>query len=181
MPRLLDRKDYDGAAERIARLGLSPLWKELEGVLTGFRLLVEEKRDANGGAAVRAMIDEQFQATPGWRKTQSGDVDWVKCLEHDGARVCLGVEVQFSARSDLLIVDVVHLRDQLTAGSIDVGVLVVPSNTLGGFLTDRAPRFNDAVVAVERAQSADLPIVILALEHDGIGPPLAKKRTRQGR
>jgi len=37
------------------------------------------------------------------------------------------VEIQFSARSDLMIVDVAHLREGVADGTIDVGFLVVPS------------------------------------------------------
>jgi hypothetical protein len=95
--------------------------------------------------------------------------------------VCLGVEVQFSARSDLLIVDVQHLRDEITEGRIDVGVIVVPSNKLAYFLTDRVARYTDAVKAVERARASDLPLAVLALEHDGSGPALIKRQTRQGK
>jgi hypothetical protein len=51
----------------------------------------------------------------------------------------MGVEIQMSARSDLIIIDVVHLRDQINAGMIDVGVLVTPFDALSVFLTDRAP------------------------------------------
>ena len=181
MPRIAERRVYNGATERIARLALQPLWGELETILTGFQLLVKEKRDANGGAAVRAMIDAQFEKAGGWLKKQTGDVDWTKCVQIDGARVCLGVEIQFSARSDLLIVDVDHLREQITAGNVDVGVLVVPTDALGVFLTDRVAKFSDAARAIERAQASSLPLVILGLEHDGSGAALEKRRTRQGR
>ena len=66
-------------------------------------------------------------------------------------------------------------------GSIDIGVMFVPSDRLGKFLTDRGPKFADATRAIERARAQDLPLVVLALEHDGPGPALAKRRTRQGR
>src|SRR5262245_9673171 len=119
MPTIAQERIYDGARERIERLGLASLWEELKAILTEFTLLIAERRDANGGAAVRKLIDQRFQQAGGWEKTQSGDVDWVKCRSIDGVRVCLGVEIQVSARSDLLIVDVVHLRDQINAGRID--------------------------------------------------------------
>jgi hypothetical protein len=181
MPSIAERKSYNGAEQRIERLGLGPLWDELTVILTGFQLLVAEARDANGGAAVREFIDVRFDKSAGWNKSQTGDVDWVKCRTVNGTRVCLGVEIQMSARSDLVIIDVVHLRDRINAGLIDVGVLVTPSDALSIFLTDRAPGFSDAVVAVERARAQDLPLIILGLSHDGPGEPLAKKKTRQGR
>jgi hypothetical protein len=181
MPRVSARTYYNGAEERLERLGLQPLWSELESILTGFVLLVAEERDANGGAAVRALIDPRFETAGGWENRASGGIDWTKCLVVNGTRVCLGVEIQFSARSDLLIVDVAHLRDELTRGTIDVGVVVVPSDRLAVFLTDRVARYSDAVKAVERARASDLPLAVIALEHDGPGPPLTKRRTRQGR
>lgn len=74
-----------------------------------------------------------------------------------------------------------HLRDEITEGRIDVGVIVVPSNKLAYFLTDRVARYTDAVKAVERARASDLPLAVIALEHDGPGPALMKRQTRQGK
>ncbi len=167
MPKITERIYFNGTEERLDRLGLRPLWDEVEGILTHFQLLVKEERDANGGAAVRKIIDRRFEAANGWKKKQTGDVDWSKCHIGNGTKVCLGVEVQFSARSDMLIVDVHHLRDQITTGKLDVGVIVVPSDRLSTFLTDRGPSFTDAVKAMERARASDLPLAVLALEHDG--------------
>ncbi|CAN5247510.1 hypothetical protein BH18GEM1_BH18GEM1_15550 [soil metagenome] len=130
MPRIVQRQNYNGGSERIARLGLQMLWAELEEILTLFDLRVAEQRDANGGAAVRRLIDERFLVSQGWVKSQTGGVDWRKCLTINGAQVCLGVEVQFSGRSESLIVDVDHLREAITSGSLDVGVVVVPSDSL---------------------------------------------------
>jgi hypothetical protein len=181
MPTIIDQTSFGGAKERIARLGLQSLWQELEGVLTGFELRVEEKRDANGAAEIRTIFDERFRLAGGWTKKQTGAVDWTKCHVVNGTSVCLGVEIQFSGRSDLVIVDIVHLREELTTGRIDVGILAVPSNRLAVFLTDRVARYSDAVRAVDRARAQDLPLIILAVEHDGPGETLAKRRTRQGR
>lgn len=181
MPRITARTYFNGAEARISRLGLDPVWAELEEVLTGFELLVAERRDANGAAAVRRILDKRFESVGGWSKKTSGGVDWTKSKVVNGTRLCIGVEVQFSARSDLLIVDVSHLRDQLTEGAIDVGVIAVPSDNLASYLTDRVARYSDAVKAVERARATDLPLAVVALEHDGSGEPLVKRRTRQGR
>lgn len=180
MPFIASQRSFDGAEERISRLGLEPLWKELISIVTEFDLRVEERRDANGGAAIRSLLDERFVAAEGWTNRQSGAVDWTKCHLSNGSRVCLGVEVQLSARSDLLIVDVQHLRDSITAGDIDVGVIVVASDRLAVFLTDRVARYSDAVKAVDRARAEDLPLMVVGIEHDGPGPSLAKRRTRQG-
>jgi len=181
MPKIVERTFFNGTNEKLDRLGLRGLWQELETLLVSFELLVIEARDANGGAAVRVLIDERFRTAGGWKNKATGGVDWTKCRTVNGMRVCLGVEIQFSARSDLLIVDVQHLRDEITEGRIDVGVIVVPSNRLAYFLTDRVARYSDAVKAVERARASDLPLAVLALEHDGTGPALMKRQTRQGK
>jgi hypothetical protein len=181
MPKIADRTFFNGTNEKLDRLGLRGLWQELETLLVNFELLVVEARDSNGGAAVRVLIDDRFRTAGGWQNKATGGVDWTKCQTVNGTRVCLGVEIQFSARSDLLIVDVQHLRDEITEGRIDVGVIVVPSNKLAYFLTDRVARYSDAVKAIERARASDLPLAVLALEHDGSGPALIKRQTRQGK
>lgn len=175
MPTIKERKDYNGVLARIERLGLAPLLAELEQILTGFELRVKEEKDANGGAAVRKMIDARFASASGWTITKAGDVDWVKCHSINGTKVCVGVEIQMSARSDLLVMDICHLRDALTEGIIDVGVLVVPDDTLGRYLTDRGPRYSDAVRHVRAARAEDFPLLLLGLHHDGPGEPLAKQ------
>ena len=175
MARIVEEQAYDGVRERLERLGLTPLVDELRDLLQGFALLVMERRDANGGAAVRKLIDARFQSATGWTKKQTGDVDWTKCHTVNGTRVCLGVEIQFSARSDLIVIDVIHLRKALTDGKIDAAVLVVPSDRLGVFLTDRGPKMADAKRHVREARADDLPLLLIALEHDGPGPALAKQ------
>jgi hypothetical protein len=181
MPTIADRENYNGGSQRISRLGLQDLWEELEKILTGFELLLEERRDANGGAVIRKLLDARFQAQGGWTKKQSGGVDWSKCVERNGSRVCLGVEIQFSGRSDVLIVDIDHLREGITNGSIDVGVIVVPTDSLSVYLTDRGPHFSAATRTVERARATDMPLILLGLLHDGPGASLKKQRTRQGK
>lgn len=181
MPTIQARRAYDGAEERIERLGLRPLWEELLEVLNGWELLIEEKKHANGAAAVRQILDSRFEAAGGWTTFKSGGIDWSKCHIVNGTSVCLGVEIQFSGRSDLLIVDVVHLRDALIAGAIDVGVIVTSSDHMAPFLSDRVAFYRAATDAVERARAEDHPLILLGLEHDGEGPPLAKVRTNRGR
>lgn len=178
MPRIVEEKPYGGAIDRAERIGLGPLLTEIREIATGFILLVEERRDANGGAAVRKLIDKQFQAAAGWKKISSGDVDWTKCRAINGAKVCIGVEVQFSAKSDLVIIDLIHLRRALTKGKIDVGVLLVASDKLGKFLTDRAPRISDAKRMIFEARVEDLPLIVMGIEHDGAGPLLEKQPKR---
>jgi hypothetical protein len=66
MPRIVEEVYYDGARERIARLGLGPLVEEIKATVSGFELFVKEETDANGGAAVRKLLDARFRAAGGW-------------------------------------------------------------------------------------------------------------------
>jgi hypothetical protein len=79
MPRIVEEVHYDGARERVERLGLTPLIDEIKQIVTGFQLLVQEKQDTNGGAAVRKLLDARFEQSGGWTKKVSGDIDWTKC------------------------------------------------------------------------------------------------------
>jgi hypothetical protein len=177
MPRL-EEVPYDGFYEKTKRLGLDGLLEEAREVLKGFDLRVLEKKDANGGAALREKIDARFQQASGWIKIQSGGIDWTKCHRANGIEVCLGIEIQVSARSDMLVIDIQHLREAMINGKIDVGILVVPSDLLGGFLTDRAPCLRDAKRHMDVARATDLPLLLIGITHDGPGEALAKRYKR---
>jgi hypothetical protein len=134
---------------------------------------------------VRRMLDERFKAAGGWSQMLTGGVDWTKCQVVNGTSVCIGVEVEVSSRSDLLAVDVNHLRDAILSGKIDVGAIIVPSDVLGNFLTDRGPKMADARRHVVLARATDMPLILIAIEHDGAGdafpnrpngPPKASRR-----
>jgi len=178
MPRIIEEVYYDGARERIDRLGLAPLIHEVKAIASEFTLRVREEVDANGGAAVRKLIDERFQISGGWSNRTAGDIDWTKCREIDGVKLCVGVEVQVSARSDLLVVDMIHLNAAFRDGRLDVGVLIVPSDKLSRFLTDRGPCISDAKKHARAARLEDSPLVLLAIEHDGPGDALPKQSKR---
>src|SRR5438128_2104234 len=167
MAKIVEDVWYDGAKERVERLGLTPLVEEIKAAITGFELRVKESVDANGGAAVRRMIDARFEAIGGWAKKVAGDIDWYKCKIVNGTRVCIGVEVQVSARSDLLVVDMIHLNAAFREGRIDAGVVIVPSDKLSRYLTDRGPCFSDAKKHANVARLEDSPLVLIAIEHDG--------------
>ncbi|MGA2903987.1 MAG: hypothetical protein ABSD98_09155 [Candidatus Korobacteraceae bacterium] len=178
MPRIVEEIHYDGARERIERLGLTPLIDEIKAILTGFKLLVQEKPDTNGGAAVRKLLDARFEQAGGWTQKVSGGIDWTKCKVVNGTKVCVGVEVQVSARSDLLVVDMIHLTAAFRDGRLDAGIVIVPSDKLSKFLTDRGPCISDAKKHARVARLEDSPLILLAIEHDGPGPPLAKQAKR---
>jgi hypothetical protein len=142
MPTIVDLKAYDGFTRRVERLGLSLVVDEIKTLLTGFELLIsEERKHANGAAVIREILDARFAAIEGWQIIKSGGIDWTKCVRHNGAEACIGVELQISARSDLLTNDLTHLVRAIELGEIDAGVIVVPADRTAYFLTDRCPRF----------------------------------------
>ena len=104
---------YDGAANKIARLGLQPLVDEVASLVTSTRLLVYEEAQANGAAAIRQLLDATFLGAESWQSKKTGDVDWSKCKVVNGTRVCVGVEIQVSARSELLYKDILHLKNRI--------------------------------------------------------------------
>jgi hypothetical protein len=177
MPVISKPVDYDGFNQKVERLSLRGLVDEAIATLTAFPLLIEERRHANGTRGLRQTIDEGFERLGGWNKITVGGIDWSK-TGPTGA--CVGVEVQVSGRSDMLAVDIMHLRDSLVDGTIDVGVIIVPDNPLSRFLTDRTPNFSTAIKHVEH-RAKDLAILVVAFMHDGPGGPLEKMRTNLGK
>jgi len=183
MPKIVSEQAFDGAEALIQRLGLDELLNEVRGIVTGFELLVEERKDANGSKVLRSLIDGQFSAAGGWNQKKSGGVDWVKQQAINGRprHICIGVEIQVSGRSDMLSVDLIHLRKELLQGKIDLAVLVVPSDKLGYFLTDRVARLSEAHRHIEMARAEDMPFVLIAIEHDGAGSALPKQGKRSSK
>jgi hypothetical protein len=182
MARILTMFHYDGAIYKMKRLGLQPLIEELQHLICSTEIRVLEKKregsiSANGAAALRKLIDQGFQGVPGWEEGRSGDVDWIKCKIVNGTRVCIGVEVQVSARDELLYKDILHLRTRIVEGNIDLGVIVVPSARLQSFLPDRTPTISYARQVVKETDADRLPIILIEIEHDGPGPPLGKMET----
>jgi hypothetical protein len=181
MPKIVDLKAYDGFTRKVERLGLTGVVDEIKEVITDFELLLLEERHANSGAIVREMIDSRFAMVGGWKIIKSGGIDWTKCLHHNGAEVCVGVELQLSARSDLLTNDLTHLMRAIELGNIDVGIIIVPADHTARFLTDRCPRFSYALDHVDRAKGQFSPLLLISIGHDGVGPALPKRRTNVGR
>jgi hypothetical protein len=91
------------------------------------------------------------------------------------------VEIQVSARSELLYKDILHLKSRIVSGDIDLGVIVVPSDYLQSFLPDRTPSVSYARKVIAEQDADRLPIVLIEMEHDGPGPPLGKKVTNTSR
>jgi hypothetical protein len=177
VPTISETRDYNGFDEKVRRLSLGALVAEAHSVLTGFRLVVEERKHANGTRGLRQLVDAGFATLPNWQKMTSGGIDWKK-RNRRGASI--GVEVQVSGRSDMLAVDVMHLKEDLVKGVIDAGIIIVPDDALSRFLTDRTPNLATAVKHVEH-RASDLPIRIIAFRHDGAGKALVKMRTNLGK
>jgi hypothetical protein len=176
VPVISETRDYNGFALKASRLGLDLLVAEATGTLS-FDLRCKEQRHANGTKGIRQTIDAGFAKVGGWTKISSGGIDWTKSSSQGAT---LGVEVQVSGRSDLLAVDIMHLKEKLVAGAIDAGLIIVPDDTLSDYLTDRTPNFATAVKHVEH-RASDLPIRIVAFHHNGPGEALGKMRTNLGR
>jgi hypothetical protein len=71
-----------------------------------------------------------------------------------------------------------HSADKRTG---HIGVIVVPSDRLQTFLTDRTPSLKDALRYVEQEfkEATTFLIVIIAIEHDAPGKALPKKKTNR--
>src|SRR5262245_22364481 len=146
MPIISDTRDYNGFAAKATRLGLDPLVTDAQSTISAFVLLVTEERHKNGTKGIRESLDSAFNLLGGWKKLASGGIDWTK---QNAKGATIGVEVQVSGRSDMLAVDIMHLKEDLVSGSIDIGLIIVPDDTLSRFLTDRTPNFATAVKHVE--------------------------------
>jgi hypothetical protein len=174
-------KYYDGSQDKVSRLGLSGLFLELQQALLDTKIFLLEEKDANGAAEVRKALDESLGSQQDWVKTTTGGVDWVKRIRYNNSIIArLGVEIQVSARSDLIIRDIVHIRNSLQEGLIDVAVIVVPSDKLEQYLPDRCPAYRDAVRYIEDEfkEAMTFPIILIAIEHDGAGPALGKQKRK---
>ena len=176
MPIISEARQYNGFEHKVERLDLSSVVAEVQSTL-GFQLLVKESKHANGTQGLRKIIDAAFERIPGWTKITVGGTDWTKS---NGRGATVGVEVQVSGRSDMLAVDIMHLKEDLENGTIDVGVIIVPDDYLSPFLTDRTPNYATAIKHVDD-RASHLPISVIAFRHDGFGPALPKMRTNLGR
>lgn len=175
---------YGGARDKVCRLALADLFLEVQQIIFDTRVELLEEPQKNSAGVIRERLDAQFVSSGGWTKTVTGDIDWVKRLKYNQTLVVkMGVEVQVSARSDLLVRDLVHIRNALQEGIIDIGVIIVPSDRTQTFLTDRTPSLRDAIRYVEQEfpEAQKTPMVLIAVEHDGpSAAPLPKKTTNRG-
>jgi hypothetical protein len=171
---------YDAVLAKVERLDLGGVLDEVGQILTGFDLRVREERDANGGAAVRRMLDARF-GDADWlcEERGRGDIDWIKRVRINGVAIAVGVELQVSGRGGgSHLTDIIHLRAGLAEpddGRIDIGILVVPSDRLATFLTDRVEGIAQVRKYLRAMGAEDLPILVIAIEHDEQGLALMKQ------
>ena len=177
MPKITEELPYDGFTQRVQRHELGKIIQEIRDTIESFTLEISETKHANGTKWIREQIDLGFESLGGWQKIIVGGVDWTKSSER-GAVV--GVEVQVSGRSDLLAVDVLHLQNELNAGNLDVGIIVVPDDILSRYLTDRTPNLRTAKKHTE-PHAHNMPVCLISFRHDEVGPPIPKTRTNLGR
>ncbi len=174
-------KFYGGSRQRITKLGLSELFLELQEIILSTKIYLLEEKDANGGAEVRKRMDKSFEEREDWVKKSTGDIDWSKRIRYNRSFIAsIGVEVQISARSDLLIRDLVHIRNNLQDGLIEVGIIVVPNNTMQVYLPDRTPSLKDAIKYIEEEfhEAQNFPLILMGIEHDGPGKALLKQKRK---
>ncbi len=148
--KITDIRYYGGARDKIARLGLAHLFLEVQQIILDTKVFLLEQKDANSGAVVREALDKGFVDAKDWHPRKTGGIDWTKRLRYNETVLSrIGVEVQVSARSDLVVRDLVHLRNKLQESEIDIAVIIVPSDRMEVYLPDRYPRFGEAVKYVE--------------------------------
>jgi hypothetical protein len=180
MPKITTLVAYNAVQERIDRLGLAPLIEEVKNIVGGFELRVLEQRDANGGREVRKLIDVRFRQA-GWLQEERGrgDIDWIKRETVNGTTVAVGVELQVSGRGGgSHLSDISHLRAGLAEaqdGRIDIGILIVPTDRLAVYLTDRVEGLTQVQRYVRQMSAENLPLLLIAIEHDGPGAALPKQ------
>jgi len=75
----------------------------------------------------------------------------------------------------MIAVDLMHLRQKLLQGEIDLAVLVVPSDELGRYITDRVATLSQATRHIKTWHFDEMPFLLMAIEHDGPGEKLKKK------
>lgn len=180
--KVTQERFYDGAEDKIKRLGLSNLFLEVKDILEKTPIFLLEQKESNGAKPIREAIDANFEKRGGWVKKVTGGVDWIKEAHYnDSIVVKLGAEIQVSARSDLVVRDIVHLRNSLQSGEIDVGVIVVPDKHLPTFTGSRSPTLRETIKYIEEEfkEAMTFPIAVIAVEHDGPGPALKKQERKR--
>jgi len=115
-------------------------------------------------------------------QSKAGGVDRIKRYRYNRTIIArIGIEIQVSARSDLLIRDIVHIRNKIQNGEIEVGIVIVPNENMQKFLPDQTPSIKDAIRYAEEEfkEAVQFPIVLLAIEHDGSATKALPKQKKK--
>ncbi len=174
--------EYGKAQEAIQRLGLSPLVSQLLATIRKCKILILKKKEGNGAGDIAAKLVGILKKRKGWRegKKTEGEPDFIACIDYNGARTCLGVEIQISARSVQVYQDVVHLRTAIRERKIDVGLIVINSDEFAQYLPSRVANLREALKYIAQTiDPRDLPLVVIPIKHDGFQKEaVPKRRTR---
>ncbi len=166
---------FDGADALIDRLGLDELLAEVRNILTGFELLVEAEKATERSGDLRRTMDSALPVAGGWvRTTRSFVLFQAACNERPAASHLHRRRLRSQAER-ISFVDLIHC-EIASQGAIDLSVLIVPSDKVGLYLTDRVARVSEAMRHIKMGRFEDMPFVLIAMEHDGPGPRLAKMK-----
>jgi hypothetical protein len=138
-----------------------------------------KKKEGNGAGDIADKLVGMLKRLKGWRegKKSEGEPDFIACIDHDGATVCLGVEIQISARSVQVYQDVVHLRAAFRERKIDVGVIVINADDFAQYLPSRVANLREAQKYIgETIDQRDLPLLVIPIKHDGFQTAAIPKR-----
>jgi hypothetical protein len=178
--RITQQLAYDGLERRIQRLHLVPVVEEVRQLLKNLRVVLDEWPNSNSDGMLRELITSEFRKGVGWFKQAGRRADWWKSVKIGDARACIGATIRVSGRSDLIVADLHRLCCVIRAGRVDAGVVIVPSDRLASFLRGGRPKLSETLTAIEYSDSHGIPLLVVAVEHDGTGPPLRRNAMSRG-
>lgn len=69
--KITEIRFYDGAKEKISKLGLASLFLEIQEIIFSTKVFLLEEKDSNGGAELRKLLDAKFEEFGEWEKKES--------------------------------------------------------------------------------------------------------------
>jgi hypothetical protein len=163
---------FAGAEAKLHRLKLGPLLAGVEQRLQSSVVLLAESDRASNAIELQHQLGGLFAI----EKARGGK--WSSCRRIGDAELRLEFRMRISSRRQILYKDVLHLRYSLECGDVDLGVIIVPSDKLQRCLSSRTPSSSYAATVIREMSADCFPIVLIEIEHDGLGPVLAKRSLR---
>src|ERR1041385_5700202 len=116
---------FGGAQTKLKRLGLASAWKQLQRVLNHVEIECINIRYGQRGAFVQKAIENSFRANDGWISKPPRRRTWINSRNVKTITVSIGVRSQFrvSEPSDLILLDIQYLCEEVVAGRVDLAVL----------------------------------------------------------